>query len=143
MRIDAANKPATSRSASIRPQEPRSPSAEQAHLEDLRAITLLYEVSQECLRPDSESTACLMRILAAAITITGAAKGNIQLLDLPSDKLVIAVQRGFDRSFLQFFATVEQDQPSACAAAKKTGQRILVEDIRSSELFAGQPAREV
>jgi PAS domain S-box-containing protein len=84
-----------------------------------------------------------MRILDAAITITGAAKGNIQLLDLPADKLVIAVQRGFDRPFLQFFATVEQDQTAACAAAKKAGQRILVQDVMSSDLFAGQPAREV
>ncbi len=143
MRTDGANEPATSRSILIRPQESGSRTAEQAHLDDLRAITLLYEVSQECLRPDSESTACLMRILDAAITITGAAKGNIQLLDVPADKLVIAVQRGFEPPFLQFFARVEQDQAAACGAAKKSGQRILVQDVTSNVLFAGQRGREV
>lgn len=116
---------------------------QQEHLADLRAITLLYDIGNECLRADAQEGPCLQRILDAAITITGAAKGTIQLLDPASNKLVLAVQRGFDPSFVEIFAGIAEEQAAACATAKRTGQRIIVEDITKSAVFAGQPALEI
>jgi hypothetical protein len=56
--------------------------------------------------------------------------------------LTIAAQRGFEDPFLNFFASV-RDDPSACAAAMRSGERVIVEDVRESEIFAGQPSKDV
>ncbi len=76
------------------------------------------------------------RLLAAV----GAERGNIQLLE--DGVLRIAAQQGFDRSFLDFFAAVK-DEDSACGRALHTGQRVIVEDVQTSTVFAGTPARAV
>jgi len=117
--------------------------AHEQHLADLRAITLLYEVNNECIRAGAQITPCLQRVLDAAIAITGAANGNIQLLEPSSGKLVIAVQHGFKAPFLQFFASVGEEQVTACATAKRTRERLVIEDITTSPIFAGQPVLQV
>ena len=78
----------------------------------------------------------LRRLLAAV----GAEMGNIQVLE--DGVLRIAAQQGFDRPFLEFFAAVEDDK-SACGRALHTGQRVIVEDVRTSPVFAGKPAHTV
>jgi CheY-like chemotaxis protein len=62
---------------------------------DLRAMTLLCEVGYRCTRVGNEFERRLEDILDAAIEITGADKGNIQLLDPETGVLEIAVRRGF------------------------------------------------
>jgi hypothetical protein len=57
--------------------------------------------------------------------------GNVQLLT--GNTLKLAVQRGFDAPFLDFFATVD-DAGSVCGAALLAGQRIVVDEW--SELHA-------
>jgi PAS domain S-box-containing protein len=109
---------------------------------DLQAMTTLYEVSNSCVNPDLAFNACLETILEAAISVTGADKGNIQLLDPESGSLVIAVHRGFEEPFLNFFATVHHDN-TACGTALKSGGRAVVEDVTQSEIFAGQPSLDV
>ena len=78
----------------------------------------------------------LSRLLAAV----GAEMGNIQVLK--DGALRIAAQQGFDRPFLDFFAAVKDDE-SACGRALQTGQRVIVEDVRTSPVFAGKPAHAV
>src|SRR5438067_122524 len=109
---------------------------------DLRDMTLLYEVALRCVREGSEFHECLKTILDAAIALTAADKGNIQLIDPPSRALVIAVQRGFDPPFLKFFERVSDDS-SACGAAMERGKHVLVEDVQQSAVFAGKPSLEV
>jgi GAF domain-containing protein len=109
---------------------------------DLRDMTLLYEVALRCVREGSEFHECLKAILDAAIALTAADKGNIQLIDPPSRALVIAVQRGFHPPFLNFFARVSDDS-SACGVAMKRGQHVLVDDVQQSTVFAGKPSLEV
>jgi PAS domain S-box-containing protein len=104
---------------------------------DLKAITCLYEVGNRCVRAGNGSQQCLEMILDAAVSITGADKGNIQLFDHGSGALVIAAQLGFEEPFLKFFARV-RDGSSACGAAMLSAQSLLVEDVTRSELFAGQ-----
>jgi PAS domain S-box-containing protein len=104
---------------------------------DLQAITRLYEVGNRCVRAGNGFHQCLEMILDAAVSITGADKGNIQLFDHGSGALVIAAQRGFEEQFLNFFARV-RDGSSACGAAMLSAQSVLVEDVTRSELFAGQ-----
>ncbi len=44
---------------------------------------------------------------------------------------------------MNFFAGVERGDSSACGAAIESGDRVLVEDVDQSDIFAGQPSRMV
>jgi PAS domain S-box-containing protein len=109
---------------------------------DLRDMTRLNQLSNRLVRENSDHNRNLNAIIDTAIAIAGAVKGNLQLFDPTTGMLTIAAQRGFEEPFLNFFATV-RDDASACAAAMKSGERVIVEDIRESEIFAGQPSKEV
>ena len=115
----------------------------EAHLAaDLRGMTLLNQLSSRLTREGSDYTRNLNTVVDTAISIIGADKGNLQLLDPTTGVLTIAAQRGFDDPFLNFFALV-RDDASACAAAMRSGERVIVEDVRESEMFKGQPSRDV
>jgi len=116
--------------------------AEQRIATDLKATTLLRQVGSECVRDDATLDECLHHILDAAISITGAQKGNIQLLDPSSGSLRIAAQCGFGQAFLDFFREV-RDDAAACASALQTGSRIIVQDVLTSEIFVGQQSQKI
>src|SRR5262249_36952195 len=50
---------------------------------------------------------------------------------------------GFAEPFLKFFAAVHHGDTAACGEALQSGQRVVVEDVTQSEIFAGQPALDV
>jgi PAS domain S-box-containing protein len=108
-----------------------------------KAIDGLLRAAAVCARPESNLGECLRALLDAAIAISAADKGNIQLLDESDGALKISVQRGFDRPFLDFFAIVHADGVSACGAALGVGSRISVEDVTTSEIFAGGPSLQI
>jgi PAS domain S-box-containing protein len=117
--------------------------AEQRIAADLQAMTVLAKLGAEPGRDDATANGRLHQILDAAIIIAGAQKGNVQLADASSGALQIAAQRGFKEPFLKFFENVRNDDPSACAAALRSGARIIVEDVLTDEVFIGQPSQEV
>jgi len=84
----------------------------------------------------------LTEVLDAAISLTRAAMGNIQLLNPATGTLRIAVQRGFRQPFLDFFACVDDGQ-AACGTALQRAERIVVEEVAESAIFAGTPALDV
>lgn len=110
---------------------------------DAHAMTRLQEVGNHCLRRDVLLDECLTFVLDAAIELSGADKGNVQILNLDSEVLVIKAHRGFEAPFLEFFAEVDAQEASACGVAMASGRRIVVNDVASSEIFAGQPSRDV
>jgi hypothetical protein len=57
--------------------------------------------------------------------------------------LKIAAHRGFEATFLTFFASVGTDDAAACGTAIRSIQRIVVEDVTQSDVFAGQPILNV
>ena len=67
----------------------------------------------------------------------------MQIYDEESRKLKILVHRGFESPFLDFFASVDVDEASACGVALAEGQRQTVEDVLQSPVFAGQPSLQV
>src|SRR5215469_8687426 len=105
-------------------------------------MTRLNQLSNRLVRESSDHKRNLNAIVDTAIAIAGAAKGNLQLFDPTTGMLTIAAQRGFEEPFLNFFAAV-RDDASACAAAMKSGARVIVEDVRESEIFADQSSRQV
>ncbi|MBV8336131.1 MAG: response regulator, partial [Alphaproteobacteria bacterium] len=110
---------------------------------DLQAVSRLREVGEQCIRAANDFNECLEIILDAAIAVTGADRGNIQLLDVASGALKIAAQRGFQQPFLDFFAKVDNGEGAACGTAMQSAERVIVEDVTRSEIFAGQPALDV
>ena len=97
-------------------------------------VSRIAEVSAFCRKNLDHIDRALEAILDAAIDLTGADKGNIQLLE-PSGALVIRTQRGFSEEFLTFFAEV-RDEASTCGVAARTGEPIVVEDVTKHEPFA-------
>lgn len=77
----------------------------------------------------------LDEILAAAIAIGGADFGNIRLLDAGSNELKIVAQRGFEPWWIDYWNSVTTGQ-GACGTALGRGERLIVEDIRQSPIFA-------
>jgi two-component sensor histidine kinase/CHASE1-domain containing sensor protein len=109
---------------------------------DLLAMTRLNQLANHLMGEGGEIHKCLKDVVETAIAITGAAKGNVQLLDSDSNALTIAAQSGFQGPFLKFFEHVGDDA-SACAEAMRSGKRVVVEDVTASPIFAGHPSQNV
>ena len=108
---------------------------------DLADMQHLHELSTRLVR-HGDSRALFDQILDAAIAITGTDKGALQMFCPVSGSLHIAAQRGFGQPFLDFFASVYPGV-SSCGVALDRGERVIVEDITRSPLFAGTPALDV
>ena len=108
---------------------------------DLKAMRRLNEIGTLCAIEGDNVDGCLNEILNVAIEISAADKGNIQLLDPVTGKLILKAHRGFEEPFLEFFAQVS-DEGSACGLAMRSNQRVIVEDITESEIYTGTPSLE-
>ena len=113
-----------------------------AHLrqDTLSAMSRLQEVSTRIIG-ESDLPKLLGEVLDAAIEITGADMGNVQLLDASTGDLKIVAHRGFERPFLDYFNTVHSGR-AACGTAMQQGCRIVVEDVASSPIYDSK-TREV
>jgi GAF domain-containing protein len=82
----------------------------------------------------------LPQIIDFAIVLTRADKGNIQVIDPETETLVIAASRGFDPTFLGFFARVAPGPGTICGIALASRQRVIIEDVDASGIFEGRAA---
>jgi GAF domain-containing protein len=104
----------------------------------LKDTKRLHKIANALIRAGNGFKECLDDILEAAIEITRADRGNIQVLDPKSDMLILTSQRGFEEPFLNFFARVKRGEAAVCGTAMQNFERIVVEDITRSEIFEGQ-----
>jgi PAS domain S-box-containing protein len=109
---------------------------------DLKAMRRLNEIGAVCAKDGNDEAACLNEILNVGIEISGADKGNIQLVDEETGALTMAAHKGFEPWFLDYFEGVA-DANSACGVALKTKQRVIVENITQSEIFAGKSSLSI
>ena len=107
---------------------------------DLRAMRRLNDIGTLCARDGNDRDGCLQEILKVAIDISGAEKGNIQIVDPASGLLKITTESGFDPEFLEYF---DNGHASACTQALETQQRVIVEDVRQSALFVGSASLRI
>jgi hypothetical protein len=77
----------------------------------------------------------LYQFLATAIEITNAEKGNVQFFDEEANCLKIVAHIGFNDDFLRVFKSVTASHESACGAAFKGHQRVIVGDTAKDPLF--------
>jgi PAS domain S-box-containing protein len=101
---------------------------------DVDALARMQQVSSRPLEAD-DGPRLLDEILEAAIEITGADMGTIQLLD--GRALRMMAHRGLDSTFLRSFDAVEE---GASEMALKRGQRIVIEDVATDPGLARTPA---
>ena len=106
---------------------------------DLKAMRRLNEIGAHCAKAGNDIAGCLEEILKVAIEISGADKGNIQLLDSETGTLNLATQSGFEEPFVEFFESVA-GKDTACGVALLLKQRVIVEDITESEIYADKPS---
>lgn len=100
-----------------------------ASTEELRGRPSLEPTGRVCLET------ALTEIIDAAIGISSADFGNIQLLDPTTSELKIAAQRGFPKWWLEFWDRVSRGR-GACGTALEVGRRVIVEDVEDSPSFA-------
>jgi len=85
----------------------------------------------------------LNEILTAAEAITQADVGSVQLVEASTGALRIQADHGFSEVFVQFFSRVHKNEAASCGNALARRQRIFVEDIEKSPIFAGTPALDI
>ncbi len=112
--------------------------AEESVAANLEAMSRLQRIGALYIG-ESDLQRVLEEIVEAAIALTSADKGNIQIIDTQSNCLKIVAHRGFDQPFLDFWNRVYEGQGS-CHNALETGQRVIVEDITKSPIFVDTPA---
>ena len=111
---------------------------ESAARDDVAAMQILQEISTR-LGGELQLRELAEMSLDAGMALTGSQRGNVQLYDAATGTLQIFAQRGFQQPFLDFFNQVHRGQ-AACGAAMEGGERLVVEDVRTSPLFAGKPS---
>jgi signal transduction histidine kinase len=108
---------------------------------DLRRMTRLHEVSTR-LAGQGDLTSLLNEIVAAAIEITSAVMGTIQVVD-DTGSLIIAAQTGFEASFLDFFKRVDASTDGAYGTALANRQRVIVDDVTQDSVSRNSPSLKV
>ena len=114
-------------------------SANQELASNLELMKRVHQLSTRLIQAGELNT-LLGEIIETALDLTGAYKGNIQLLE--DGALQIIEHRGFDRAFLDYFNSVEQGK-AAFGSALERKERVVVENVVTSPIFGGTPALDV
>ncbi|QGM98866.1 CheR family methyltransferase [Methylocystis parvus] len=109
--------------------------AEQGLAAELRAMARLQELSTKVMEADQFERP-MGTILDAIVELIGADMGSIQLYDEASQTLRLLVHRGFQKRFLDHFATVDASSASASGAALLKGERLAFEDVEKEPALA-------
>lgn len=96
--------------------------AAKAMARELKDTRRLHEVASRLIGADG-NTALFGEILEAALEITGADAGTIQVQDTASGSLTFLATRGLGQDILTRFSTVTAASRSSCGLALATGQR--------------------
>jgi PAS domain S-box-containing protein len=93
------------------------------------ALARLSEASTRLWRCASLETG-LHEILGTVKALTGAFKGNVQLMNPDGQTLSIVAQEGFDAAFLATFDQLPaNDQRAACGRALSAARTVVIEDV--------------
>lgn len=109
--------------------------------DDLEAMRILQKLGMLFLH-EKNLEQILSEVLDAAVAISGADFGNIQILDPETSFLHVAVQRGFPQWWLDYWNNVIEGH-GVCGTALKRGERVVVEDIEQSPIFTGTDSLDI
>jgi signal transduction histidine kinase/CheY-like chemotaxis protein len=100
--------------------------AEEAVASDLRDTQLLRDLSVR-LVTESDTQAFFDAIVAAAMSITNAQAGCLQLLDPGARELVLLANHGFPPAIVDRLRRVNATSPASCGQALATGRPLVVD----------------
>jgi hypothetical protein len=103
-------------------------------LDEPEAARGLYTLARD-LRGADGTGSLLDRALEAAISASGAERGNIQMLNPATRSLRIVAHSGFSAEFLEYFA-VTDDRGSACGRAAREHAQVVIADVSLDQGFA-------
>jgi hypothetical protein len=107
-------------------------------LDEPEAARRLYSLTRY-LGEQSSPASLLDKALEGALSLSGAERGNVQVLDPATGSLRIAAQHGFGAEFLDYFAVVnvapaDQDG-AACGRAARERAQIVIADVNADQAF--------
>jgi PAS domain S-box-containing protein len=105
---------------------------------DQEAMARLYDIGRRCAQAGDHFIENLSAMLETAIWIMEADRGNVQLYDPASRTMALVVQRGFEASFVERFASVGHDAHLPYGAAMAAGERFFVEDVAMTRAFGAE-----
>jgi len=103
-------------------------------LEMPAAARRFYAMTRE-LRTVTSIGEFYAEVLDGALALTGADRGNLQILGAATGSLRIVAEHGFSSEFLEYFALVNDDH-SACGRAAKTRAQMGIPDVTTEPSFA-------
>jgi len=106
---------------------------------ELMAMSRLHEFSTRLLSK-AGLLPLLEEVLNAIIALQNADFGNVQLYNPETKTLEIVAHRGFQRSFLDYFSSVNEPG-AACGRAMQRRERVIIEDVLADPDF--EPHREI
>jgi GAF domain-containing protein len=107
---------------------------EEEAAEELRNTKILQDLSARLVTED-DIQAIYDAILTAAIEITRAVAGTVQVLDPGTEELVILAARGFSRATTDHFRRVDASSSTSCGLALRTNDRAFLDfDPASADL---------
>jgi PAS domain S-box-containing protein len=107
---------------------------------DMVAMQQLHDLGTLFLK-DGNLQEILAEVVDAAIDISAADFGSIQLFDPVTQTLHIVVQRGFPQWWIDYWNEIPTTQ-GACGTAIRQQKRVIIEDIEKNPIFAGAPCLE-
>lgn len=97
-------------------------------------LLLLQKLSTRLLGDDDIET-LLDEVLDAAVQVTGADMGSMQLFDAGSGTLRLRAYRGLDEAVAASFGNIQPSTRTSCGRALAQGRRVIAEDVRTSDVF--------
>ena len=110
---------------------------------EFSAMSRLRQVAGLCAALDSDFQDRLIHVVKAAVSLTGAQKGTLHLLDDEKEgSLSLIIQFGFSQRGARYFGE-RRGQTSACGEALRTHRRTVVQDITDHRFFTDREAMEM
>ena len=100
--------------------------AQEALSEELRNTRILRELGARLVTEASAQT-IYEEVLSAAIEITRARAGTVQMLDASAQELIVIARRGFSERTARYFHRVDAGSNTSCGLALRTGVRSYVD----------------
>ena len=98
-------------------------------------MTRLHQVSNHLMQEGAQIEKSLDKVIEAAVAISEANRGYIQFLNPATCTLMVAAQRGFNKSFLKLFQQIRETSDVDSA------HRMIVEDLRTDRKLSPQISR--
>jgi two-component system, chemotaxis family, CheB/CheR fusion protein len=102
---------------------------------ELEATQRLQQLSTKFIQSE-DITQSLNGVLKTAVELIGANFGTMSLYDEASETLHLAAHHGFNKRFLDQFATVKASDGSPCGLALKTRQQVMIPDVERHSAVA-------